>query len=209
MKPISYAVVLAVFASGATALAQQLPTLSTPAKGNTVNMSIQNGSRSQLSFGSSTSMGTSAAITATDGTSTAATSSLAPASGATLNFSIGTGQTPGSTSANIDNLRAQGNGATNVAGSPINSTDSTFSSGKAVLTGVQSQLNVTLDNQKTGFSARSNTLHTTYGSVTGQDGAQLKSGSQTSNASGSANINSNTNVDINSTSFTQVFMQAF
>lgn len=195
---------------GLASSAQQLPTLTTPAKGDTVNMSIQNGSRSQLSFGSSTSIGTSVSLSSTEGVSSAATSSLAPSSGATLTFSIGSGQTPGTTSANIDNLRAQGNGETNVAGAPINASDSTFSSGKAELTGVQSQLNITLDSQRTGFTARTNTLHETYGTTTpGQDGAPLRTGNQNSNASGAANINSNTNVDINSTSFTSVFMQAF
>lgn len=210
MKNLFRFTTAALLMGGFASSAQQLPILTTPTKGDTVNMSIQNGSRSQLSFGSSTSLGTSVSLTATEGVSTAATSSLAPASGATLSFSIGSGDIKGTTSANIDNLRAQGGGATNVAGAPINSTESTFSSGKAELTGVQSQLNITLDNQKTGFTSRTNTLHSAYGTtVPGQDGAPLKSGTQTSNASGSANINSNTNVDINSTSFTSVFMQAF
>lgn len=201
-----FALSVGCFASSA----QQLPTLTAPAKGDTVNMSVQNGTRSQLSFGSSTTMGTTVSLTATEGVSTAATSSLAPTAGGTLSFSIGSGETKGTTSANIDNLRAQGGGATNVAGAPINSSDSTFSSGKAELTGVESRLNLTLDNQRTGFTSRTNTLHSTYGSsVPGQDGAPLKSGTQTSNASGAANISSNTNVDINSTSFTSVFMQAF
>lgn len=200
---------IALLMGGLASPAQQLPTLTTPAKGDTVNMSIQNGSRSQLSFGSSTSMGTSVSLSATEGVSSAASSSLAPTSGASLSFSIGSGQTPGTTSANIDNLRAQGSGTTNVAGAPINASESTFSSGKAELTGVQSQLNIGLDSQKTGFTARTNTLHSTYGTTPGQDGAPLKTGSQNSNASGNASINSNTNVDINSTSFTSVFMQAF
>lgn len=199
---------------------QELPKLSTPAKGETVNMSVQNGSRSSLSFGSSASFGTSTSLNATSGTSVSSSSSLAPAAGGTLTFTIGSGPN-GVTSANIDNLKSQGSGETSIGGSPINAKDSNFSSGKADLTGVQSQLNVTLDSTRTGFQASSNTLHSSYGAVDGHDGAQIKPGgstedpainkdtSQTSNSSANASINSTTNVDINSTSFTSVFLQAF
>ena len=192
-----------------SASAQQLPELKVPNKGDTVNLSVQSGTRSSLSFGSSTSFGSSVNLSGTEGLSTSASSSLAPAAGATLDFSIGKGSTPGAASANIDNLRTQGNGQTTVGGSPINATDGTFSSGKADLQGVQSQLNITLDNTKTGFQARTNTLHKTYGATPGQDGEQLQTANQTANASGNASVNSNINVDINSTNFTNVFLQAF
>ncbi len=198
------------------AIAQQLPTLTVPAKGDTINMSIQNGSRSSLSFGSSTSFGSSANLTTTEGTSTSSSSTLAPASGSTLKFSIGFGSTLGTTSANVDNLRSQGSGPATISGSTIDAKDSTISSGVAELTGVQSQVDLTLDPQKTVFTSKTNTLHESYGATQGQDGAQLKSNtlssnstSQTSNASGSASISNNTNVDINSTTFTSVFLQAF
>ena len=198
------------------AIAQQLPTLTVPAKGDTVNMSIQNGSRSSLSFGSSTSFGSSVNMTTTEGTSTSSSSTLAPASGSTLVFSIGFGATPGRTSANVDNLRSQGSGPAVISGTTIDSKDSTISSGVAELTGVQSQIDLTLDPQRTAFTSRTNTLHESYGVIQGQDGAQFKSSSsttsstsQTSNASGSASVNNNTNVDINSTTFTSVFLQAF
>lgn len=202
------------------AFGQELPTLTTPAKGETVNMSIQSGNRSSLSFGSSASFGTSAALNATSGTSVTSLSTLAPTAGGSLTFTIGSGPN-GATSANIDNLKSQGSGETTVSGAPINATNSNFSSGKADLTGVQSQLNVTLDSTRTGFQSSANTLHATYGPVDGHDGAQIKPGSttenpvinkdtsQTANSSASASINSTTNVDINSTAFTSVFLQAF
>jgi hypothetical protein len=203
------AVIMASFSG--TAMAQSLPTLVTPAKGDTINMSVQNGSKSSLSFGSSTSFGASVNMNTTEGTSTSATSMLAPKDGSTLTFSIGNGSQQGKTSANIDNLRAQGGGSTTVAGSPIEARDSTFSSGNALLEGVQSVVVVPLDADRTGFTAKTNTLHSTYstGKEAGQDGPQLGSGSQSANASGSAMVNSNTNVDINSSSFTSVFLQAF
>lgn len=195
--------------AAAPVMAQQLPSVTVPVKGDTVNMTVQNGSRSSLSFGSTTSFGASASLNATDGTSTAATSTLAPASGGELTFSLGSGTPGGSTSANIDNLRAQGSGSTTVGGATVDSKDSSFSSGNAKLTGVQSSLNLTLDQERTGFTARTNTLQATYGATEGQDGAQLKTGSQIANTTSNASITSTTNVDINSTSFTSVFMQAF
>jgi hypothetical protein len=191
------------------AFAQQLPDLKVPSKGETVNMSIQNGTRSQLTFGSSTSFGSSVNMTSSEGSSTSATSSLAPSSGGSLSFSIGLGANPGTTSANIDNLRSQGAGPTTIGGASVNSSDSTFSSGKADLQGVQSKVELVLDSSRTGFQARTNTLHESYGSTPGQDKKQLTTGSQTSNATGNASVNSNMNVDINSTAFTSVFLQAF
>ena len=201
--------------------AQQLPTLTTPAKGDTINMSVQTGSKSSLNFGSSTSFGVSVNMNATEGTSTAVSSKLAPSEG-TLLFSIGSGAVPGTTSANINNLRASGGGETSVAGSPINVSgeNANFSSGVAELTGVQGKLDLKLDSSKTGFEARTNTLHKAvmnpdgtmqpaYGAIAGQDGPQVGTGSQSATASGSASVNTNTNVDINSSSFTSVFLQAF
>jgi hypothetical protein len=196
--------------------AQQLPTLTTPAKGDTINMSVQTGSKSSLNFGSSTSFGVTVNMNATEGTSTAVSSKLAPSEG-TLLFSIGSGAVPGTTSANINNLRANGGGETNVAGSPINVTgdNANFSSGVAELAGVQGKLDLKLDSSKTGFEARTNTLHKAatgqpaYGTIAGQDGPQVGTGSQSATASGSASVNTSTNVDINSSSFTSVFLQAF
>jgi len=199
-----------------TSHAQALPDLPLPEKGNTVNMSVQSGSRASLSFGSSTSFGTSASLSATNATSTSATSELKPLAGTVL-FSIGAGATAGTTTADIKNLRATGSGDTNVAGSPINVTgnNANFSSGTAALTGVQGTLQLTLDPVGTGFAARTGTIHETYGKdqagiANGQDGKQLgAAASQVSNASANAMINSNTNVDINTTNFTQTFSQAF
>ena len=175
--------------------AQVLPDLPKPSKGETINMSIQNGTRSQLSFGSSTSFGSNVSLNATEGTSANSVSSLAPSTGATLSLSIGAGSTPSVTSANIENLKTQ------------NSTN-TSSSGKAELSGVQGKLDLTLDSTRTGFSAGTTTLHSSYG-TNGQHGAPLKTGNQTSSAAGNAMVNSSTNVDINTSNFTSIFSQAF
>jgi len=184
-------------------------------KGSTINMSVQDGSRSSLNFGSSTSMGVSVNMTASDGTKTSASSTLAPSKG-TIEFSIGKGATLGETTADINNLRTEKSGTTD---------KSYGAQGQAKLTGVTSVLNIELDPTKTGFSAQTETLHK-VGTMVGLDGPkdskgdyvvkpfyvhgeQLNPGSENSSASATSNINSATNVDINTTTFTNVFMQAF
>ncbi|MCP9810035.1 hypothetical protein KBY58_11375 [Cyanobium sp. HWJ4-Hawea] len=141
-------------------------------------------------------MGTSASLSATEGTSSTATGSMAPATGALIKFTIGVAsQTAGNTSAVIDNLR-------------VETTDSNKSAGNALLTGVQSEVNMPIDASKTSFGVRTNTLHNSYGDQ-GAHGASIVTGNSNANASSNSSLNSNTNVDINSTQFTSVFMQAF
>ena len=158
-------------------------------------MSVQSGTRSQLSFGSATSFGSSVSLNATEGTSANSSSSLAPSPGASLTLSIGAGAVPSITTAKIENLKATS--ATNSS-----------SSGNADLNGVQGKLDLTLDSTRTSFSAQTTTLHSSYG-TNGQHSAPLKTGNQTSSASGNASVNSNTNVDINTSNFTSIFSQAF
>jgi hypothetical protein len=233
------------FASASLALllavparAQQLPTLTVPAKGETVNMTLQEGTRSQLSFGSTTSIGTSASLTASEGAQASSKSSLAPASGGALTFRIGYGENdkPSSTTANIENLKAAGSGTADFSGSTINGNNVNGSSGQAQFTGVQSQLSLTLDSSRTEFNSAATTSNvadplnssasnggsgsTTFPSGSGQAttpstgstgtaSTTTTASTKIANTGGAATINSSTNVDINNTSFTSVFMQAF
>jgi len=182
-------------------------------KGTTVNMNVQDGSRSALNFGSSTSMGVSVNMAASEGTKTSASSQLTPKSG-TIEFSIGKGTVPGETTADINNLRTE----------KTAEGDKNFGAqGQAKLTGVTSSLSLELDPSKTGFSAQTETLHKPAILNEGvkdaagnyvvqpyyQPGAQVSEGGQNANASANTNINSATNVDINTTTFTNVFLQAF
>lgn len=182
-------------------------------KGTTINMNVQDGSRSSLNFGSSTSMGVNVNMTTSEGTKTSASSQLTPQSG-TIVFSIGKGAIAGETTADINNLRTEQN---------VDGDKSYGAQGQAKLTGVTSSLNLELDPAKTGFSAQTETLHqpaVLNEGVKGEDGkyivepyyqpgAQIGTGGQNSNAGASTNINSSTNVDINTTTFTNAFMQAF
>ena len=182
-------------------------------KGTTVNMNVQDGSRSSLNFGSSTSMGVSVNMSTSEGTKTSASSQLTPKSG-TIVFSIGKGTTPGETTADINNLRTENN----------SEGDKSYGAqGQAKLTGVTSSLDLELDPAKTGFSAQTETLHQPailnegVRDIDGnfivqpyyQPGDQIGKDGQNANASASTNINSATNVDINTTTFTNAFMQAF
>jgi len=217
--------------------AQQLPTLAQPAKGETVNMTLQEGTRSQLSFGSTTSIGTSASLTASEGAQASSKSSLAPASGGSLTFRIGYGENdkPSSTTANIENLKAAGSGTADFSSSTINGNNVNGSSGQAQFTGVQSQLSLTLDSSRTEFNSAATTSNgsvpnpsasnggsgsTTFPSgsglttipstgSTGTASTSTTASTKIANTGGAATINSSTNVDINNTSFTSVFMQAF
>ncbi len=186
---------LSLVASVDAQVTPELPNLPKPTKGETINMSVQSGTRSQLSFGSATSFGSSVNLNATESTSANSSSSLAPVSGASLTLTIGAGAVPSVTTAKIENLKATS--ATNSS-----------SSGNADLIGVQGKLDLALDSTRTSFSAQTNTLHSSYG-ANGQNGALLKNSNQTSSASGNASVNSNTNVDINTSNFTSIFSQAF
>jgi len=211
---VKKSILIASIVSAGAVAAQELPalpTLTMPNKGDTINLSVSGGARSALNFGSSTSFGVNVNLTATDGTSVSTKSMLAPAAGSSVLFSIGDGVEKGTSSASIDNIRSQGSGTTNVGGAAVTSTgtNTSVSSGDAEMKGVRSTLDYKLNADKTGFEARANTLHQTYGAIPGQDGKSLDTGNQTATAGGMAILNSNTSVEINSSTFTNVFMQAF
>ncbi|MCP9808255.1 hypothetical protein KBY58_02255 [Cyanobium sp. HWJ4-Hawea] len=179
---------------------QTLPTLTTPAKGDTVNMSIQSGSKSSLSFGATTSFGVNTNINTNSGASSSAQAALAPAADTSIKFTFG--GTTGKVIANIENLKSQTSGI-----------DS--SSGKTDISGITGSFNMPIDPLKSEFKTRSATLHETYGAggVPGNDGKQLPMGSTSTvvlgSAASNANIVNNSNVDINATNFTSVFLQAY
>lgn len=209
--------------------AQQLPTLAAPVKGETQSMTLQTGSRSQLTFGSSTSIGTSASLNATDGSQATTKASLAPVQGGTVLFRIGSDEKSNASpiTANIENLKTSGSGTTNLSSSTIEGNNVNGSSGQAQITGIQSQLSFTIDSSRSEFSSTATTIPNASNSDNSTtDTASVQNTSTTSpvtstttpttttnnrvaNTSGAANISSNTNVDINNTNFTNVFMQAF
>lgn len=200
------------------AFGQKLPDVTVAPKGQTINMSLQTGSKSNLSFGTNTSFGSSLSSQFSPGMTVTATSSFTP-SQASITSTIGSGSSPGKTTATISNLRAQGTGATTVGGAPINATDANLASGNAVLDGLGASVNIVLDPLKSGFNvvAAPNVVgasacsptSTTSCKFTKDDGTKPYADQQFSNGSSNANINTSTTVDIGTTQFASSFSQSF
>lgn len=214
----------------APAWAQQIPSLPAPvaaAKGETVNISVQSGGKASLSFGSSSSFGTSVNLSSTSGSMTSAVGKLKPASGS-MNFSIGgVAGKEGQTSAVINNVRASGTGsATDFSGTTASTEgeNTNFSSGNATLTGVVGKLDLTIDpGDSTLFSVETRTSNFTPLTGAGENAgasaippvgdpttsSNTSPLTQVSNGAASAIINSSTNADINTSSYQSTFSQTF
>jgi len=203
---------------GGVVLAQRLPDVTVAPKGQTINMSLQSGSKSNLSFGTSTSFGANLSTQSSPGMSTTATSSFTPLEGS-ISSQIGANPNSiGRTTATIQNLRAQGSGQTNVAGQPILANDANFASGEAVLDGVGATISINLNPDKSGFAVEAmpnvvggGACSISQGACSYSDEKGLKPYPDQQFASGNSNasITSNTTVDIGSTQFTSTFAQSF
>jgi len=200
------------------AFGQKLPDVTPAPKGQTINMSLQSGSKSSLSFGTNTSFGASLSSQFSSGMTVTASSRFNP-SEASITSEIGIGTTPGKTSATISNLRAQGTGATTVAGAPINATDANLASGNAVLEGLAAGVSIVLDPKLSGFNVEAapnivgasacSPTATTPCKYTKDDGTKPYPDLQIATGSASANVNTNTMVDIGTSQFASSFSQSF
>lgn len=200
-------------------MAQRLPDVTIAPKGQTINMSMQTGSKSNLSFGTSTSFGANLSTQSSPGMTTTATSSFTPLEGS-ITSQIGANPNAiGKTTATIQNLRAQGTGQTNVAGQPILANDANFASGEAILDGVGATVSINLNPAKSGFAVEAlpnvvggiacNGSSSTACNYTDIDGKKPYSDQQFASGNSNASITSNTTVDIGSTMFTSTFAQSF
>lgn len=218
-KKVSYGV-LATFLGlhSGGALCQKLPDVTVAPKGQTINLSLQTGSKSNLSFGSNTSFGASLSSQFSPGMTVTATSNFVPTT-ASIISNVGNGTTLGKTSAAISNLRAAGNGPTTVAGAPINANDATFASGNALLDGVSATVDISLNGLKSGFTVQalpnivgggacsaSETQSCQYSDAEGLKPYEVQ---QFANGSSTAQITTNTNVDIGTSQYTSSFAQSF
>jgi len=204
--------------SSGLAHAQKLPDVTPAPKGQTINMSLQTGSKSNLSFGTNSSFGASLSSQYSPGMTVTTTSNFNP-SEASIHSEIGTGSTPGKTTATISNLRAQGNGPTTVAGAPINALDANFASGNAILEGLTAGVKIILDPKLSLFeveatpniigSAGCNPSSTTACKYTKDDGTKPYPDQQFANGSSTGTVNTNTTVDIGTTQFSSSFSQSF
>ena len=190
--------------SASSGFAQTVPSPVQQPKGQTSSITVQSGSKASLSFGTSTSFGTSANLSATEGSKIEVNARMSPQAGS-ITSSIGqgpNGNTEGITTAKIGNLRATGSGQTSINGSPINASDATFSSGDATLSGVTAKIGLELNPGQTSFLVNAATLHDV-------SGRNMSSNNQIVSGSANSNINSTTNVDIQTNNFTSTFSQTF
>jgi hypothetical protein len=200
------------------ATAQKLPDVVAAPKGMTINISLQTGTKSNLSFGTNTSFGSNLSTQSSPGMTTTAVSSFTPLQ-ASITSQIGDGPAKGKTTANIANLRAQGTGETNIAGKPISAKDANFASGEAVLDGVGASVKIDLNPLKSAFIVETapnivggvacNSASTTACSYSKTDGTKPYSDIQISSGNSGGNITSTTTVDIGTSQFTSSFAQSF
>jgi len=144
-------------------LAQQIPvpavpssitqagiTVSAPAKGETQNLSVTNGSRTALSVGNSTSFGASTNLTLSSGLTGISRTNLVPSSVA-ISSKIGDNALQ-QTKIDISNLSAQGQGGsitpvgTSAAGGTIDLQEGTqYASGNAYIEGMGASVDLKID----------------------------------------------------------------
>mgnify|MGYP006277580989 CR=1 FL=1 len=202
---------LLLFGPG-SAIAQKLPDVTPAPKGQTINMSLQTGSKSNLAFGTNTTFGASLSAQYSPGMTVTNTSYFDPIE-ASMHSEIGVGSTPGKTTATISNLKAQGNGPTNVGTAPINATDATFASGNAILEGLTAGVKLVLDPKLSKFEVEAmpncNASSTSACKFSKDDGTKPYSDQQFANGSSNGTVNTGTTVDIGTTQFSSSFSQSF
>lgn len=200
--------------------------------GKTINLSLQQGAKSNLSFGTNTSFGANLSTQNSNGMTVSAKSNFTPnLTSIESNIGIGTiSESKGKTTALIKNLRAQEYaGATN---SPLLITDPTSgkqeplvlsnsASGEAILDGVGASVKIDLNPETSSFSVESmpnivggiacnaTTGVTAPCSYVDADGKKPYDTLQVSSGNSGASITSTTNVDIGTTNFVSSFSQTY
>ena len=200
--------------------------------GQTINKSLQQGAKSNLSFGTNTSFGANLSTQNSSGMTVSAKSSFTPLQ-TSISSSIGAVEgSVGKTTASISNLRAQEYAAGSSAGTtqmiidPVTEKEvplilKNSASGEAVLDGVGATVNIELNPASSGFSIESMPnivgnigCNAAAGAVTpciytDPDGLKPYPELQVSSGNAGASITSNTNVDIGTTNFISSFSQTY
>jgi hypothetical protein len=191
---------LAPAAFGQTA--PSLPASMIAGPGQTKTNSVTSGQRSTLGVSTSSSIGTSVSISATDGYSSQSQSSLTLSTGV---LSSSFGGREDRITANIGNLQSSsGSGYSSTGdGLQVNGSKDSQSTGSVAVEGINASINTTIDPTKTSLNASSSPAK-------GVDqGATTAAGVGNSNASASINMNNGMNVDVSNSTFSNAFSQAF
>lgn len=203
------------------------PTVVSPGKGLTENLSVTNGSRTTLSVGNSTAFGSSSNISAGAGVVAVSRSVLIPSSVGIVS-TIGSNPSKlGVTNISISNLSAKGSGtitpgSNSGAGSDSKVTSdcaagycSNYASGNALIDGMGAEVKMTIGNDANSQASFFTTVHQQVDGAACAPTATvackyvLTDNLMTGNAGASANLSTNTNIDIQANSFTQTFAQSF
>ncbi len=184
-----------------------LPSLNLGDSG-TLKQTVTSGSKGSLTFGSSTSFGASSSLNSTLGVKTRSLSDVRletdlvePSQKNIISNTLGSN---GSIKAEISNLRANNETPSN----GLDSTDSNYTNGTALLEGITSSNRLELDGEKTVFTSEVQTIHneSDFGQVVS---GNIEQSSSVGSASSSAIINHQTVVDIDTNQFVSSFQQAF
>ncbi len=184
-----------------------LPSLNLGDSG-TLKQTVTSGSKGSLTFGSSTSFGASSSLNSTLGVKTRSLSDVRletdlgePSQKNMISNTLGSN---GSIKAEISNLRANNETPSN----GLDSTDSNYTNGTALLEGITSSNRLELDGEKTVFTSEVQTIHneSDFGQVVS---GNIEQSSSVGSASSSAIINHQTVVDIDTNQFVSSFQQAF
>ena len=184
-----------------------LPSLNLGDSG-TLKQTVTSGSKGSLTFGSSTSFGASSSLNSTLGVKTRSLSEVRLETdfgeSSQKNMISNTLGSNGSIKAEISNLRANNETPSN----GLDSTDSNYTNGTALLEGITSSNRLELDGEKTVFTSEVQTIHneSDFGQVVS---GNIEQSSSVGSASSSAIINHQTVVDIDTNQFVSSFQQAF
>lgn len=194
-----------------------------PAKGETQNLSVTNGSRTALSVGNTTSFGASTNLTLSSGLTGVSRTVLIPSS-VSISSKIGDNALQ-QTKIDISNLSAQGQSGSitpvsaSASGGTIDLQEGTqYASGNAYIEGMGASVSLAIDPGSTGAPGEASFFSTVHPNIKDQ-AACLPTNTEpcsyvvndlvSGNAGANASLSTTTNIDINANSFVNTFAQSF
>ena len=181
----------------AQAVAPVIPENMIAKPGETKTNNVSSGSRSTLTISTSSSFGTTTSVNAMNGVTTESTTKFVPEK---ASFKSQFGNAEGKISVDVSNVRSSSStGQFNVGGFSGNSSEGTAAQGSALLDGLTSSAEVTLDP----------TLSSASSSSSISPDLETSSGTANGTAAGNHTMTNSANVDISNTSFANAFSQAF
>ena len=188
-----------------------MPSEMIAAPGETKNNSLTTGTRAVLSFGTSTSFGSSANVSSSSGYNVQSVSEVKPTKGS-FAAKFGDGDQKGVITAVVGNIRSAGSGTFEGDNFSVESDDTSAAEGSATMTGIETA--ISLDFDKSSFT--STTIKPSETITTDTDGNSstkllMENDEELHTANGGATTSMQNNIDVNvsNSTFNQAFSQAF